>query len=90
MELNTIHLALPNGDTFSIAELNGKHEVAVLRGQPAMCFVPVPEWSGMDYNDDVLPISGTTESLIDILGTAIAWANEQKSQRLAQALDQAL
>ena len=88
--LDTIHLSLPNGDTFSLACVNGRCEVAVLRRSPGRDFVPVHEWSGEDYDDDVLPISGSAESLAITLGAAIRWAEGEKARLMALALDQAL
>lgn len=87
---NNIHVTLPNGDIFSVAVINGKSEVAVFRGTGDRDFVPVPEWSGEDYDDDVLPISGDAESLARVLGLAIKWAEWQNTHLIAHALDQAL
>lgn len=88
MNHDNIHFTLPNGSVFSIASMGRIYEVAVLNDND---FVPVSEW--MDnpfYHNDVLPIAGTTSDLNRVMGRATAWAEKQKSSRLAEALDQAL
>ncbi len=88
---DNIHFTLPNGNIFSVARINNRHEVAVLdEGN----FVPLVEWYGKNslWSDDevVLRINAQASTLRDILGTAVAWGDRDKRRLMAEALDQAL
>ena len=86
---DNIHITLPNGDTFSIASLNGLKEVAVLQNGTGN-FVPVTEWRlGSDTHGDVLPVVDAV-ALSGALNNAIAWAEWDNARLMALALDQAL
>jgi len=87
---DNIQLHLPNDCIFSIACWNERHEVAVMDGNG---FVSVSTWyanGDQQYDDDVLPISGTAIALDNALDKAIAWATKEKNKELSQAWDQAL
>ena len=82
---DNLHYALPNGDTFSMTAIDGRYEVAVLRtSSPGFSFVPVAEWLGNEHDngDDVYPTSNDAKVLVQILGTAIKWAEWEKARLL--------
>lgn len=88
---DNIHFTLPNGNIFSVARINNRHEVAVLdEGN----FVPLVEWYGKNslWSDDevILRITAQASALWDVLGTAVAWSDRDKRRLMAEALDQAL
>lgn len=78
--LNNIHVKLPCGSTFSVAEITGHdhvtHEVAVLASNGG--FVPVNEWRDdkRDDGSDVLMITGTAEALANELTKALLWSKK--------------
>lgn len=87
---DNIHFTLPNGAIFSIACLNGRHEVAVMSAEG---FIPTAVWyykDGDDDDDPILPITGFAKGLDQALDTAIQWAEDEKNGEMARALDQAL
>jgi len=87
---DNLHFVLPNGDTLSVASINGCYEVAVLRtSSPGRAFVPTMEWLG-EGDEDVFPIINNADVIVKILGTAIKWAEWEKVHLIAHALDQAL
>lgn len=87
---DNLHFVLPNGDTLSVASINGRYEVAILRtSSPGRGFVPTMEWLG-EGDDDVFPIINNAEVIVKILGAAIRWAEWEKTHLIARALDQAL
>lgn len=80
MRHDNIHFTLPNGNIFSIASLDKSPEVAVMNDDG---FIPVSEWTGQDYDNDVLRVDLSATTLWHHLGTAIAWAERQKASVLA-------
>ena len=88
---DNLHFSLPNGDTLSVASLNGRYEVAILRGaSPGGDFVPVTEWLHAGYDGDVYPIDNSAHTVASIFGAALRWAEGEKKRTIALALDQAL